>query len=84
MARKHTGEDVFAREGGSGTIQPLSSVGIQCSFAEKFGLVVKKKDNTFQLGPNLDFVLPTVTYTTESTCGKQHSLSMVRRAFCRT
>ena len=66
MARKHTGEDVFAREGGSGTIQPLSSVGIQCSFAEKFGLVVKKKDNTFQLGPNLDFVLPTVTYTTAS------------------
>ena len=30
--------------------------------AEKFGLFFKDKKNQYQLGPNLDFVLPTVTY----------------------
>ena len=67
VMKKVSREDVYGRESGAGTIQALSAVGFQCSFAEKFGLVVKKKDGTFQLGPNLDYVLPTVTYTTETT-----------------
>ena len=65
ILKKVAREDVYARADGKGTIVPLSSVGIQCSFAEKFGLVIKKKD-TFLLGPNLDYELPTVTYTAES------------------
>ena len=35
-------------------------------FAEKFGLLIKDKNNQYQLGPNLDFVLPTTTYTTST------------------
>ena len=66
VLKKVKREDVFARSAGKGTITPLSSVGIQCNFAKKFGLLVKKKDGTFELGPNLDYVLPTVTYTTET------------------
>ena len=64
---KKTRENVYGRDETNGTtIHPLSAVGIQCSFAQKFGLVVKKKDGSFDLGPNLDYVLPTVTYTTSS------------------
>ena len=66
VMKKVAREDVYGRTDQKGTIQPLSAVGIQCSFAQKFGLVVKKKDNTFELGANLDYVLPTVTYTTET------------------
>ena len=33
-------------------------------FAEKFGLLIKDKNNQYQLGPNLEYVLPTTTYTT--------------------
>ena len=65
MLKKEAREDVYARTDGKGTITPLSSVGIQCSFAKKFGLVIEK-NNTFLLGPNLDYVLPTVTYNTET------------------
>ena len=45
---------------------PLSFVGIHVDFAEKFGLLFKDKNNQYQLGPNLDFVLPTTTYTTDT------------------
>ena len=36
-------------------------------FAEKFGLLFKDKNNQYQLGPNLEYVLPTTTYTTSTT-----------------
>ena len=32
-------------------------------FAEKFGLLVKDKQSQYLLGPNLDYVLPKVTYS---------------------
>lgn len=54
-------EDVYARDSQL-NVQPLSSVGIHVYLAEKFGLLFKDKKNQYQLGPNLDFVLPTVTY----------------------
>lgn len=54
-------EDVHARDSQL-NFQPLSSVGIHVYLAEKFGLLFKDKKNQYQLGPNLDFVLPTVTY----------------------
>ena len=47
-------------------VQPLSTVGIHVDFAEKFGLLIKDQKNQYQLGPNLDFVLPTTTYTTDT------------------
>ena len=43
-----------------------SSVGIHVDFAEKFGLLYKDKDKNYQLGPNLVYVLPTTTYSTET------------------
>ena len=58
-------EDVYARDAGN-AVFPLSSVGIHVEFAEKFGLLVKDTSNQYQLGPNLDYVLPTVTYTTSA------------------
>ena len=58
-------EDVYARDAGNAVI-PLSSVVINVEFAEKFGLLVKDTNNQYQLGPNLDYVLPTVTYTTST------------------
>ena len=67
VMKKVAREDVFARDEKDGiALIPLSSVGIQCSFAQKFGLATKKKDGTFELGPNLDYELPTVTYSTDS------------------
>ena len=58
-------EDVFAHNRQL-QIQPLSAVGIHVDFAEKFGLLFKDKNNQYQLGPNLDFVLPTSTYSTDT------------------
>ena len=43
-----------------------SSVGIHVDFAEKFGLLYKDKDKNYQLGPNLVYVLPKTTYSTET------------------
>ena len=76
-------EDVYARDAQL-NVQPLSSVGIHVDLAEKFGRLFKDKKNQNQLGPNLDFVLPTVTYnaSTPPTRSNQR-VSMVRRAFCR-
>ena len=47
-------------------VQPLSTVGIHVDFAETFGLLIKDQKNQYQLGPNLDFVLPTTTYTSDT------------------
>ena len=65
MLKKVSREDAFARDRQL-KIHPLSSVGIHVDFAEKFGLLFKDKNNQYQLGPNLDFVLPTTTYTTST------------------
>ena len=54
-------EDVYAHDAQL-NVQPLSSVGIHVDLAETFGLLLKDIKNQYQLGPNLDFVLPTVTY----------------------
>ena len=53
-------EDVYARDAQL-NVQPLSSVGIHVDLAEKFGLLFKDKKDQYQLGPNLDYVLPKVT-----------------------
>ena len=76
-------EDVYAHDAQL-NVQPLSSVGIHVDLAEKFGLLFKDKKNQYQLGPNLDFVLPTVTYnaSTPPTRSNQR-VSVVGRAFCR-
>ena len=76
-------EDVYARDAQL-NVQPLSSVGIHVDLAEKFGLLFKDKKKQYQSGPNLDFVLPTITYnaSTPPTRSNQR-VSMVRRAFCR-
>ena len=63
VLKKVPSEDVFARNRQL-NIHPLSSVGTHVDFAETFGLLFKDKNNQYQLGPNLDFVLPTTTYTT--------------------
>ena len=65
VLKKVPREDAFARDRQL-KIHPLSSVGIHVDFAEKFGLLFKDKNNQYQLGPNLDFVLPTTTYTTST------------------
>ena len=54
-------EDVYAHDAQL-NVQPLSSVGIHVDLAETFGLLFKDKKNQYQLGPNLDFVLPTVNH----------------------
>ena len=44
VLKKVARENVYGRDETNGsTIHPLSAVGLQCSFAQKFGLVVKKK-----------------------------------------
>jgi len=58
-------EDVFAVDR-SKKVHPLSSVGIHVGFAEKFGLLFKDKNNQYQLGPNLDYVLPTTRFSTST------------------
>ena len=55
-------QDVYARDAQL-NVQPLSSVRIHVDFAQKFGLLFKDKSNQYQLGPNLDYVLPKVTYS---------------------
>ena len=65
VLKKVSREDAFALDRQL-KIHPLSSVGIHVDFAEKFGLLFKDKNNQYQLGPNLDFVLPTTTYTTST------------------
>ena len=65
VLKKVSREDAFARDRQL-KIHPLSSVGIHVDFAEKFGLLFKDKNNQYQLGPNLEFVLPTTTYTTST------------------
>ena len=55
-------EDVYARDAQL-NVQPLSSVGFHVDLAEKFGLLFKDKPNQYQLGPNLDYVFPKVSYS---------------------
>jgi len=62
VLKKAPTEDVMGRDT-SLQLHALSSVGIQVDFATKFGLLVKDKKNQYQLGPNLDFVLPVTTYS---------------------
>ena len=65
VLKKVAREDVYGRDKNAAIIA-LSSVGIQCNFAKRFGLVIKKKDGTFELGPNLSYVLPTTTYNSDT------------------
>ena len=55
-------QDVFALDS-SAKVKPLSKLQVLTDFARKFGLVVKNKDATYSLGPNLEFTLPQTTYT---------------------
>ena len=65
VLKKVDRQDVYARDSKL-AIQPLSAVGIHVDFAQKFGLVFKDKKNKYQLGPNLNYVLPITVYTDES------------------
>ena len=65
VLKKVDRQDVYARDS-KYAIQPLSAVGIHVDLAEKFVLVFQDKKKTYQLGPNLSFVLPTTTYTDSS------------------
>ena len=51
-------QDVHARDAAN-KVQPLSTVGSHVDFAQKFGLLTKDKNDKYQLGPNLDYALPT-------------------------
>ena len=55
-------QDVFARDV-SYRVQPLSTFAIQLEFAQQFGLIIKDKNNKYHLGPNLEYELPQVTYS---------------------
>ena len=46
--------------------RPLSKLLVLTDVAKKFGLIVKNKDGTHSLGPNLDFTLPLTTYTSRT------------------
>lgn len=54
-------QDVYARDAAN-KVQPLSTVGFHVDFAQKFGLLTKDKNDKYQLGPNLDYALPTNIY----------------------
>ena len=54
-------QDVYARDAAN-KVQALSTVGFHVDFAQKFGLLTKDKNDKNQLGPNLDYALPTNTY----------------------
>ena len=55
-------KDVFALDP-SAKVKPLSKLQLLTDFAKKFGLIVKNKDDSYSLGPNLEFTLPQTTYT---------------------
>ena len=55
-------KDAFATNASS-KVKPLSKVMILTEFAKKFGLIVKNKDDTYSMGPNLEFTLPQTMYT---------------------
>ena len=54
-------QDVYASDAAN-KVQPLPTVGIHVDFAQKFGLLTEDKNDKYQLGPNLDYALPTNTY----------------------
>ena len=55
-------KDVFALDSRA-KVKPLSKLLLLTDFARKFGLITKNKDDTYSLGPNLEFTLPQATYT---------------------
>ena len=65
VLKKVDRQDAYTRDS-KNVVQPLSAVGIHVDLAKKFGLVVQDKKKDYQLGPNLNYVLPTTTYTDES------------------
>ena len=44
-------------------VRPISKLMILTELAYKFGLIVKNKDDTHSMGPNLQYTLPKTTYT---------------------
>ena len=74
-------EDVYAHDAQL-NVQPLSSVGIHVDLAEKFGLLFKEKKNQYQLGPNLTFVLPTVTYNASTPPTRSNQRVSTGEHFC--
>lgn len=55
-------KDVYARDAFY-RVQPLSTFPIQLEFAQQFGLIQKDKNDKNHLGPNLEYELPQVTYS---------------------
>ena len=58
-------QDVFVRDA-SYRVQPLSSFAIPLEFAQQFGLITKDKNEKCHLGPNLEYELPKVTYSSST------------------
>ena len=58
-------QDVFVRDA-SYRVQPLSSFAIPLEFAQQFGLITKDKNEKYHLGPNLEYELPKVTYSSST------------------
>ena len=74
-------EDVYAHDAQL-NVQPLSSVGIHVDLAETFGLLFKDIKNQYQLGPNLDFVLSTVTYNAFTPSTRSNQRVSTGEHFC--
>ena len=55
-------KDVYERDAFY-RVQPLSTFPIQLESAQQFGLIQKDKNDKYHLGPNLEYELPQVTYS---------------------
>ena len=58
----------------SNQLIPSSTFAIQLDFALQFGLIKDDKNNQYRLGPNLEYELPQVSYTSSSVLTKTNTI----------
>lgn len=58
----------------SNQLFPSSTFAIQLDFALQFGLIKDDKNNQYHLGPNLEYELPQVSYTSSSVPTKTNTI----------
>ena len=58
----------------SNELIPSSTFAIQLDFALQFGLIKDDKNNQYHLGPNLEYELPQVSYTSSSVLTKTNTI----------
>ena len=58
----------------SNQLIPSSTSAIQLDFALQFGLIKDDKNNQYHLGPNLEYELPQVSYTSFSVPTKTNTI----------